>query len=60
MNNHRNILLKQASFDLKCSKMLWQLGLCPRQLTTLSRSPNRRSPLIISHWLHFTSIKIKS
>jgi len=23
MNNHFNILSKQASFDLKCSKMFW-------------------------------------
>jgi len=25
MNNHLNMLPKQAKFDLKCSKMLWRL-----------------------------------
>ena len=29
MNNHLNILPKQASFDLKCSKMRWRMGLRP-------------------------------
>ena len=36
MNNHLNILPKQASFDLKCSKMCWRLGL---RLGSLRRSP---------------------
>src|SRR6218665_3175674 len=30
MKNHLNILPKLASFDLKCSKMRWRLGLRPR------------------------------
>ena len=30
MNNLLNMLLKQAKFDLKCSKMRWRLGLRPR------------------------------
>jgi len=29
MNNHLNMLPKQAKFDLKCSKMRWRLGICP-------------------------------
>ena len=29
MNNHCKILQKQASFDLKCSKMRWRLDLRP-------------------------------
>src|SRR6218665_1449159 len=30
MNNHLNMLPKQAKFDLKCSKRRWRLGLRPR------------------------------
>ena len=30
MNTQLNILLKQAKFDLKCPRMRWQLGICPR------------------------------
>ena len=30
MNNHLNMLSKQAKFDRKCSKMRWRLGLRPR------------------------------
>ena len=29
MNNHLNMLPKQAKFDLKCSKMRWRLGSAP-------------------------------
>src|SRR6218665_162380 len=40
MKNHLNILPKQASFDLKCSKMRWRLGLLPRpRWGSLRRSP---------------------
>jgi len=31
MNSHLNILSKQASFDLKCCKMRWRLGLCHKK-----------------------------
>jgi len=38
MNNLLNILPKQAKFDLKCSKMRWQLGeLIRRSLKPLNR-----------------------
>ena len=41
MNNHLNILPKQASFDLKCYKMLWRLGLRPGpNWGSLQRSPD--------------------
>ena len=40
MNNHLNMLLKQAKFDLKCAKMRWRLGLRSRpRWGTLRRSP---------------------
>src|SRR6218665_2175670 len=40
MKNHLNILPKLASFDLKCSKMRWRLGLRPRpRCGSLRRSP---------------------
>src|SRR6218665_2991731 len=46
MKNHLNILPKLASFDLKCSKMRWRLGLRPRprwgSLRRSPRSPNRK------------------
>jgi len=42
MNNHLNMLPKQAKFDLKCFKMRWELPQTPLgELTTL---PN---PLIV-------------
>src|SRR6218665_888464 len=45
MKNHLNILPKLASFDLKCSKMRWRLGLRPRpRWGSLRRSPD---PLIV-------------
>src|SRR6218665_2547915 len=48
MKNHLNILPKLASFDLECSKMRWQLGLCPRprwgSLRRSPRPPNRKRP----------------
>src|SRR6218665_2164783 len=40
MKNHLNMLSKLASFDLKCSKMHWRLGLRPRpRWGSLRRSP---------------------
>src|SRR6218665_1880882 len=46
MKNHLNILPKLASFDLKCSKMRWRLGLRPRprwgSLRRSPRPPNRK------------------
>src|SRR6218665_1812818 len=46
MKNHLNILPKLASFDLKCSKMRWRLGLRPRRrwgsLRRSPRLPNRK------------------
>src|SRR6218665_3375627 len=40
MNSHLNVLPKQASFDLKCSKMLWRLGVRPSpRWGSLRRSP---------------------
>src|SRR6218665_1461452 len=46
MKNHLNILPKLASFDLKCSKMRWGLGLRPRprwgSLRRSPRPPNRK------------------
>ena len=46
MNNPlNNMLLKQAKFDLKCSKMRWRLGLRPTpRWGSLRDSPN---PLIM-------------
>src|SRR6218665_94411 len=54
MKNHLNILPKQASFDLKCSKMRWWLGLGgsspdPAGGTSLRRSPD---PLIVTRKGH--------
>jgi len=41
MNNHLNMLPTQAKSDLKCSKMRWRLGLCPRpRWGSIRRSPN--------------------
>src|SRR6218665_179945 len=46
MKNHLNILPKLASFDLKCSKMRWRLGLrrrpCWGSLRRSPRPPNRK------------------
>ena len=46
MKNHLNILPKLASFDLKCYKMRWWLGLRPRprwgSLRRSPRPPNRK------------------
>jgi len=43
MNNHLNILPKQASFDLKCFKLHWRLGLLRQtplvELMTLPQTP---------------------
>jgi len=42
MNNHWRILQNQTSFDLKCSKARWRMGLCPTtrgELTTLPQTP---------------------
>ena len=45
MNNHLNMLPKQAKFDRKCSKMRWRLGLRPRpRWGTYDVPPN---PLIV-------------
>jgi len=39
MNNHLNILLKHAKFDLKSSEMHWWLGWTPLwELTTLPQT----------------------
>src|SRR6218665_3218859 len=50
MNNHLNMLRKQAKFDCKCSKMRWRLGIRPRPrwgtYDVPPKSPNReRKPL---------------
>src|SRR6218665_2202132 len=46
MKNHLNILPKLASFDLKCYKMRWRLGLRPSprggSLRRSPRPPNRK------------------
>src|SRR6218665_744733 len=46
MKKHLNILPKLASFDLKCSKMRWRLGLRSRprwgSLRRSPRPPNRQ------------------
>jgi len=43
MNNHLNILPKQAKFDFKCSKMRWQLESSAQtplgELLTLPQTP---------------------
>ena len=39
MNNHLNMLPKQAKFDLKCSKMRWQPQTPLGELTTLPQTP---------------------
>src|SRR6218665_380408 len=45
MNNHLNMLPKQAKFDRKCSKMRWRLGIRPRPCWgTYDVPPN---PLIV-------------
>src|SRR6218665_1425688 len=46
MKNHLNILPKLASFDLKCSKMRWRLGLRPRPRWGAYDAPP--DPLIVS------------
>ena len=38
MNNHLNILPKQAKFDLKSSQMRWRLGLRLRPLRDSQQS----------------------
>src|SRR6218665_3051938 len=45
MKNHLNILPKLASFDLKCSKMRWRLGLRPRPRWGAYDAPS--DPLIV-------------
>src|SRR6218665_2786329 len=47
MNNHLNILPKLASFDLKCSKMRWRLGLRPRPRWGSLRRSIPQTPLIV-------------
>ena len=50
MNNHLNMLPKQAKCDLKCSKM----SAAPTgELTTLPKTTNRegQTPPIINSWL---------
>jgi len=55
MNNHLNILPKQAKFDLKSSKMRWRLG----KLTTLSiplivrETPHHE--FLVHHWFNACS-----
>jgi len=45
MNNHLNMMPKQAKFNLKCTKMRWWLELWPRpRWGSLQRSPD---PLIV-------------
>ena len=39
MNDHLNMLPKQTKFDLKCSRMRWQLGIPQTPLGSLRRSP---------------------
>ena len=48
MNNRFNMLPERTSFDLKCSKVRWRLGLRPRprwgSLRRSPRPPNREGP----------------
>src|SRR6218665_1272607 len=57
MNNHLNVLPKQAKFDLKCSKMF---AAPAGELTTLPQTPNRegQTPPIINSWLCHCEKKI--
>src|SRR6218665_126625 len=60
MNNHLNMLPKQAKFDLKSSKMCARSHY--RELTTLPKTHNRegQTPPIINSWLRYCEKKILS
>ena len=57
MNNHLNMLPKQAKFDLKCSKMRWRLYMLrprSRRVDYGSSKPRNRegqTPHITNSWL---------
>ena len=64
MNNHINMLSKQAKFDLKSSKVRWQMGLRPRpRWESLQHAIRKNLPhheflatsLIIKHIVHHLS-----
>ena len=56
MNNHLNILQKQAKCDLKSSKMLGGWGSVPDpagELTALPRPLNREETPVMNSWLRY-------